>query len=170
MPRGIPKSAKNAIVSPVNYIDAPDQQVGQDVPRLLKSNGDSATALEAATIQPVDRPVDDEKMEMLKFMEMPVTVYIHETTDPQAEQVFEVQNNGQRELFRRGETKVVKRKFVNELATRKVTVYTQKRVQDADGVWHDKQIPRTALRYPFSVASDPHPRGADWLKATLAQA
>ena len=173
MPRGIPnnpeKRSKVTPVAPIGFNDAQDHQIGQDAPRVLKSTGPSKDALEPQYIQVVDRPVNAEKLEMLAFMDMPVTVHIHTTTDKSAEQVFEIFNNGQREVFRRGETKTVKRKFVNEMATRKVTSFMQEKRRDPEGVMHDVQVPTSALRYPFSVVSDPHVRGADWLKATLAQ-
>lgn len=169
MPRGIPNSklAKNNQVFAGRAIDA-QEHVTQETPRVLKSTGDARDALERRGVQIVEKPVDEEKLAMLAFMEEPVTVHIHTTSDKEAEQVFEVFNNGQREVFKRGETKTVKRKFVNELATRKATTYVNQRKRDAEGVQQEVYVPTSALRYPFSVVSDPHPRGADWLKATLA--
>lgn len=151
-------------------IEPMEQTIGQDHPRLMKSTGPARDSLEPALIQVVDRPVDKEKLEMLAFMDEPVTVFIHETSDPAAEQVFEIFNNGVGELFSRGQTKTVKRKYVNELATRKLTTYTQKIVTDNEGARAYQQVPHTALRYPFSIVRDDHPRGPDWLKFTLAQA
>ena len=95
---------------------------------------------------------------------------VHTTSDQNAEQVFELFNNGRREVFTRGETKTVARKFVEILATRKPTTYTQKKKRDEDGIMHEVQVPTTALRYPFSVLHDPNPKGADWLRYTLATA
>lgn len=157
-------------VSKSKPIDVMEQQIGQDNPRILKNDGPSKDALEPALVQPVDRPVDKEKIEMLAFMAEPVTVHILPTTDPSAEQVFEIGNNGDKVVFKRGETKTVQRRFVNELATRKVTTYTQQFKPDQWGVPIQVQVPHTALRYPFQVVQDNHPRGADWLKFTLAQA
>ncbi len=177
MPRGIPNNrpdsstdAANNPVSITQTFEPLEHQIGQDVPRVMKSSGPARDALEPAYIQPVGRPVDKEKLEMLAFMEMPVTVQIHTTADPNAEQVFEVINGGKREFFRRGEVKTVPRKFVDLLATRKTTTFTQKRVRNVDGELQDVQVPQTALRYPFSVIKDPHPRGGDWLAHVLAQA
>ena len=169
MPRGIPNSklAKNTPVLTSHAVDA-DEHVKQEPALILKSTGDAKDALEQRGVQIVERPVNEEKLAMLKFMEDPVTVHIHTTSDKEAEQVFEVFNNGQREIFRRGETKTVKRKFVNELAIRKAVTYRNSRERDSEGVQQEKYQPVTALRYPFSVVSDPHPRGADWLKAMLA--
>lgn len=174
MPRIAPNTEQNsALNNPVamtKTIEAMEMQHGQDNPRVMKSTGPAREALEAAQFEVVDRPVDMEKLAMLAFMEELVTVHIHTTSDPTAEQVFEVGNNGNIELFKRGETKTVKRKFVNELATRKVTTFTQERRRnDRTGIMEDVQIPHTSLRYPFSVVRDEHQRGADWLAATLAQ-
>jgi hypothetical protein len=151
-------------------IEPMEQQIGQDRPRVLKTEGPARDALEPALVQPVDRPVDPEKIEMLKFMAEKVEVLIHTTSDPNADQVFEVFNNGDRELFKRGEKKVVQRRFVNELAMRKITTYSQEVKPDAYGVPVQIQVPRTSLRYPFSVVRDDHPRGPDWLKYALAAA
>lgn len=169
MPRGIPNSklAKNNQVFASQTVDA-DEHIKQEPARILKSTGDAKDALERRGVQIVERPVDEEKLAMLAFMEEPVTVHIHTTSDKEAEQVFEIFNNGQREVFKRGETKTVKRKFVNELAIRKVVTYINQKVRDQEGVQQEKYQPVSALRYPFSVVQDPHPRGADWLKAMLA--
>lgn len=180
MPRGVPNPKQDdsdtAVMTRVPPVMATktfepmEQQIGQDVPRAMKSTGPARDALEDAVIVPAERPINGEKAAMLQFMEMPITVHIHTTSDPTAEQVFEIINGGQREFFRRGETKTVRRKFVDILATRKITTYSQKRIQDKDGIWQDVQVPNSALRYPFSVVEDRHPRGADWLTAMLAQA
>lgn len=168
MPRGIPNNLGS--VSPGKTFEPMEQQIGQDAPRVMKSTGPAKEALEPAYIQAVDRPVDGEKMAMLAFMELPVTIHVHTSSDPAAEEVFVVINGGQREMFKRGETKTVKRKFVDILATRKLTSYTQRRVRGDDGVMQDVQVPHSSLKYPFSVIEDKHPRGADWLKAMLASA
>lgn len=150
-------------------IEPMEQKIGQDRPRIMKSVGPAKDALEDAVIEPVERPVNPEKLAMLAFMEELVEVHIHTTTDENAEQVFQVFNNGLSETFTRGETKTVKRKFVEGLARSKITTYRQKESIAPDGSKVYAQIPSTGLRYGFSVTRDDHPRGADWLKATLAQ-
>ncbi len=136
----------------------------------MKSTGPAREALEPEQrIITQDRPIDHEKMAMLKFMEDELLVQIHPSTNPLDEEVFQVFNNGEAEFFRRGEQKKVKRKFINILAQNKLTTYTQKRVRNADGVMQDVQVPHTAIRYGFSILHDPHPRGQDWFRAMLAQ-
>ena len=156
------------IVAPKGGVDATEMQIGQDVPRVMKSTGPAEDALEKPYIQVVDRPVDKEKLEMLAFMEEEVTVHIHTTSDKEAAQIFPVGNGGQQVIFKRGETKTVKRKFVDVLARAKATTFTQKRVMDSEGIWQDVQVPHSALMFPFSIVEDRHPRGADWLKYALA--
>lgn len=178
MPRGIPgsgsastKAAHNPVVAS-RVLDATQQEINGAIGvRNMRSDGPARSALDPLEIEPVDSPVlDSEHMANLQFYEEPVTVHIHTTTDKTAEQVFEVFNNGTREVFRRGETKTVKRKFVEQLCRAKTTVYDQQEGIDAQGIRYMKQIPVNALRYPFSVVRDDHPRGADWLKASLAMA
>jgi hypothetical protein len=178
MPRGIPNKLSSAAshhpVLKSGTVNSEDEEIGQLGARTLKSTGAASDAL--------DRPVvgdgivsqkaklDPEKAAMLAFFEEPVTVQIHTTSDKTAEQVFEIFNNGLREVFKRGETKTVKRKFVNELAMRKVTVYENEEVRAADGTKQYKYTPRSGLRYPFSVTRDDNPKGADWLRFTLSMA
>lgn len=150
-----------------------EQTIGQDNPRIQRSQGDARDSLEPAVIEPVDRPMealDSEKMAMLAFMNEDVEIHIHSTSDKEAEQIFELFINGQREVFRRNEKKTVKRKFVALLAQLKPTSFTQDTITNSQGVKDIVNIPHTGLRYPFSVTRDAHPRGADWLRSALAGA
>lgn len=144
-----------------------EQKIGQDHPRAMKSTGPARDSLEPARVEPVGRPVDTEKVAMLAFMNEMVTIYIHPTTDKEAEQVFRIGNNGRSRNFQRGETCTVPRYFVQELGQRKLTTYTQREIVNAEGERVIQQIPHSALMYPFSVRQDNHPRGADWLKTLL---
>ena len=62
---------------------------------------------------------------------------------------------------------MVKRKFVEVLAKSKITTYSQEKYRDNDGNESYRQIPHTAVRYPFSMVEDANPRGRDWLKSIL---
>jgi len=73
----------------------------------------------------VDRPVDKEHLENLKFNEEVLTIMLHDTTDPTADPIPYVINDGRRQAFIRGQEQQVKRKFVEVLARMKVTSYTQ---------------------------------------------
>jgi hypothetical protein len=151
-------------------IDTSEQEVGQDSSRLMKSTGAADKSLEPSRVELVDRPVDKEKLAMLAFMDEPVTIRLATTTDREAEQMFELNINGQLAFFRRGETKTVKRYFVDRLARLKETAYSQKEVVNAVGIRDILHIPHSALKYDFSVINDPNPRGADWLTHVLAEA
>ncbi len=164
------KQAKNSPAIRTGVINAMDEEVGSPKPRNMRSTGPAALALDPEEIVIVDRPVDQEKLANLAFMREKVKVMIHEANAEIDEKIFEISINGKSELFHRGETKVVMRMYVNELATRKVTRYTQERYIDENGVKNYKNVPSSALRYPFSVLEDANPLGPSWLRATLLQA
>lgn len=144
-------------------LEAAEQTVGQDRPREMPARGKAR--IEAAHIEPVER-VSKEKLELLAFMEEMVTVLVHESTNPNDEPIPEVWNDGVAQRFIRGQEQRVKRKYVEVLARAKMTSYKQVKLPDNRGY---KNIPQTALRYPFSVIEDSQ-KGKDWLKRVLAEA
>jgi len=155
------------IVAPRKFIDAADHQVGQDRPRKLKSTGPAREALEPALIEPVER-VNQAKLDALAMNEELVNVVVHETTDKNANQLPDLYIRGVPQRFFRGKTQAVKWKFIELLARCKETTYTQEKYQDANGTEGYKQIPHTALKYPFSLVDAP-PKFHDRLKAVLAE-
>lgn len=167
MPRAAGK--KTEPVSTGQFLETEEQTVGQDRPRTMKSTGPAKKSLEPATIEVVDKPLDTEKADMLRFMEEELIVVVHQTTDPAEAPMPQIINDGRSQFFIRGEEQKVKRKFVEVLARAKRTTYTQVKTKDAEGNEFYKNIPHTALRYPFAVIQDPNPRGRDWLKAILAE-
>ncbi len=170
MPRGVPRNS-DATYNPVvasSVLNTLDEQVGQDASRTLKSTGDAKEALSEAIIEPVDKPVDMEHLEMLKFFAEPVTIRITTTTDKNAEQIFEITVNGRREVFKRGETKTVPRYIVAKMASMKETIYTQREVVNNEGIKDILYDGHTGLKYDFAVVQDSHPRGAEWLRYALS--
>ena len=144
--------------------DTQESETGQGEARLLKSTGAAEDALDTPVIQAIgDSPVDLEQIAMDAFMREDVTVRMATTTDKNAPQVFELCIGGKFEFFKRGETKTIKRYFVDRLARLKQTIYTQKEVVNAEGIKDILNIPHTGLLYDFSVVHDANPRGADWL-------
>jgi hypothetical protein len=173
MPRGVPNTPRNASTNPVimsNAIDSQDLEIGQYGDRVLSSTGPAEKALAPIVVPEVDKPFDQEKMAMLAFMAEPVTVRIATSTDPNAEQVFEINVNGRNEVFRRGETKTVPRYIVDRLARMKITGYTQRELMNAEGIKDIAYDAHTGLKYDFAVVQDSHPRGPDWLRHTLLEA
>ena len=159
--------AKNNPTVIRNRFESEDHTIGQDVPRVMKSTGPARDSLEPAYIQPVDRPISKAKMEMLAFMEEEIQVMVHDTTDDQAVPIPCFYNDGIPQHFIRGKSQTVKRKFVEIIARCKKTGFTQVLEQDCTGADTYVNYPHTALVYPFSVVTDPHPKGADWLAAIL---
>lgn len=144
-------------------------QVGQDNPRVMKSTGPAEESLEPQEIEVVPGPINKDKADMLAFMEEPLEIFVHESTDPNAEPIVYVGVNGRTQYFVRGQVQTVKRKFVEKLARCKVTRYSQQYIKDGNGADAIKNIPHTSLAYPFSVVHDPNPRGAAWLRKVLAE-
>jgi len=113
-----------------------------------------------------DAGLSDHARELL-FNEDFVEVMVHESTDENAENPVFTSCNGVPQYFLRGEVQTVRRKYLAILAcckehNMKTPQYTAPDGSRAVG------ISRTSsLKYPFSVISDPNPRGAAWLKALL---
>jgi hypothetical protein len=148
-----------------------DKELYQGEDRILKSSGDAMSALDQIGFARVtDQPYDEEKMAMLAFMNEDVEIRIATSTDPNAEQVFELTINGRTELFRRGEKKVVKRHFVDLMMRQKETRYKWEHIVDSEGEKHIRYIPYTALKYDFSITRDLHPMSADWQNAVMKEA
>jgi hypothetical protein len=149
--------------------DAAAEKVGQDRKRDMKSTGPAKSALEPATVEVVDRPIDKEWADAMAFNEETIKVMVHETTDPVAVSIPDFYNGGIPQRFIRGQEQLVKRKFVEQLARCRKTTFSQEKVRDNNGDEFYRNVPHTALAYPFSVVEDPNPRGRDWLKNILAE-
>lgn len=151
--------------------DTTEMKVGQDKEVVLPASGSiRAEVSELNTIEVVDKPFDNEQMSALAFMEEPVTIMVHESTDPFADNPVQVACNGVNQFFLRGEAQTVRRKYVEILARSKKTTISTPEIQDHDGARTNKIVQRTALKTPFSVINDPNPKGPAWLKQTLAEA
>ncbi len=106
----------------------------------------------------------------MRFMEEPVTVMVHESTEQYAEDPVRVFNNGVGQAFRRGEQVTVKRKYVYALAKARPISYSQDvHINQCNGEVVQRMQPRRALKYPFSVIHDANPDGGAWLKKVLQE-
>lgn len=154
---------------PRKTVDATDHQIGQDNPLEFSTAGE--LEVERAAIQPVDGPGGMDLAQRLAFMEEPVKIIVHESTDqndPDPNPLLQV--NGRNQYIIRGQEQVIKRKFVEVLARAKKTSYTQSQRHDpVTGNVYQSMNPRTALRYPFSVLEDKNPNGSAWLRKILAE-
>jgi hypothetical protein len=156
----------DAINNPVTKAPIPmsEKEIGQQEARTLASMD------ELKVVQPVsDQPFDEEKMLMLQFMNEYVTIRIATSTDKNAEQCFELNINGKAEFFRRGETKTVKRFFVDRLLRLKQTVYGQDMVINKEGIKSYVYPASTGLKYDFAIIRDDNPLGKSWERAILAE-
>lgn len=165
-------SAKQRIVAPrsSNEFIAGDGPVGQDAPREMSVTGP------ATITDPVIEPVTAEalrnkdKLDKLKFMDEPVTVLVHPSSDKNAKPYLELFVNGIRQNVARGANQTIKRKYVEVLARMKLTSYvTQTPIEEGEA--RNVITPSTGLVAPFSVLHDPSgARGAAWLSEVLAEA
>jgi hypothetical protein len=105
----------------------------------------------------------------LAFMEEPIEVEVHESTDQNAQPVIDLYCNGVPQRIIRGQRQTIKRKFVNILAdARQTALKTTTRVNGDEVV--NRIDKHSALRYSFSVTRDDNPKGRDWLRLKLQAA
>lgn len=155
--------------SPRRFVDTTDHDITPvDEPRKMKSSGPARESLEPRLVEPVDGPVDPEKLANLAFMQEMVTVLIHPSENPDAVQFPEVWNDSRKEIFQRNVPKRVRRMFVEVLARMKITKYRQEIVVDKEGTKAYQYIPYSALTYPFVIEEDT-PKGRDWLRKILSE-
>lgn len=165
-------SAKQRIVAPRSSKEliAGDGPVGQDSPREMSVTGPAK--VDDPVIEPVTAEAlrNKDKLDKLKFMEEPVTVMVHPSSDKFAKPYIELFVNGIRQNVARGQNQTIKRKYVETLARMKLTTYTTSTPIE-DGEARNIITPSTGLVAPFSVIHDPSgARGAAWLSEVLAEA
>lgn len=117
-----------------------------------------------------DMAPHNEKAAMLAFMEEPVTIFVHETTNPNEEQFCFNGVNGEYPVpgvpwLQRGKEYTVKRKFVANWLTAKTTTYTQPFAKETTDKANYMR-PHTAVRYPFSIIQDSQ-KGMAWAKELM---
>ncbi len=109
----------------------------------------------------------------LAFAEEMVTIFLHESTNPNEEQYVFCAVNCEYPIpgipwMKRGRQYTIARKFVANLATARVTNYTQPFAKETNDRANYMR-PHSAVRYPFSVIEDKNPLGAPWLKSLMGQ-
>ena len=113
----------------------------------------------------------NDKAAQLAFNEEPVTIHLHESTDPNAEPMVYCAVNGEgaqpgNPYLIRGRTYTLKRKFVGVLANARTVTYSQP-YRDEGSERANMMRPHAAQRYPFSVIEDKNPKGVAWLKQLM---
>ena len=160
MPRGIPNSK----------LDTTDLDVGQKTHIDIPGEGViDRSAMREEGVEIVPAAAMDGYATELAFMEEPVEVEVHESSDPNAETIVDLYCNGVPQRIIRGQPITVKRKYVQILAgARQVSMSTDTRVEGENVV--NRVSKRTALRYPFTVTRDDNRLGRDWLRKQLQAA
>lgn len=153
---------------PSKEVNAAEQELNPDESLIIPATG--PVIRDDNSIVAAEGPIGDDYAKELAFLEEKVEVMVHESTDPNAENPVQVACNGINQFFVRGQTQVVKRKFVEILARSKTTSIATRDARDLSGDLTTRIEKATALRYPFSVIRDENPKGAVWLKSVLAQA
>lgn len=168
--------ARTPNVAPNKGFEPMEQIIGQDKPLDIPVEGSISGIIR--TDQQVEAVEGltvaaglDALAAALAFMEEPVDIMVHESTDPNAELIVDVYCNGVPQRFIRGQAQTVKRKFVEVLSRAKQTsIQTETAAQDANGNVVNRINRHTALRYPFSIVFDANPNGRDWIKSVLREA
>lgn len=153
--------------------DSPEIQTEQ--PPMIEGGFDTVYVPEAPEIQVVTGATKSVKgkggldpyAQELIFNEEMVEVMVHESADENAENPVFIACNGVPQYFYRGVVQRVKRKYVAILASVKEHGITTPEYTGADGA-RAMGIKRTSsLKYPFSIISDPNPRGPAWLRSLI---
>lgn len=158
MPKGYPSKGRNT----VKELDTRGMEVGQhaDLPITAQVGG--------GAIQPVDGPLNKDYMDELAFMEEIIEIMVHEVDDPAAENPVAAGNQGRVVYFQRGVPTRARRCIVDSLIVKTDRISTPEYFNGAGE--RARAIRRTsALKYPFSVISDPNPKGGEWLRKRMAE-
>lgn len=124
------------------------------------------------TPQAVHSPVEvvmeikGKKADMEMFLNEKVEVYVHPTSEKNADRIFSISVQGKSEWFIRGQKKVVPRRFVFGLATARPTTFSNEEYTNPQGFQDYRWPTYTGLRYPFSVTNDT-PKGIAWLDQVM---
>ena len=127
--------------------------------------------LEPSRLLDVASPEFRNKAENLAFATEKLSIHIHDTSEKNAQRVFEVSVNGHHNkwIFERGKTyHNVPRNVVERLALARPIDYECEQYTDKNNVMGYRYPSKRGLRFPFSVVADSD-RGKAWL-ANLLQA
>lgn len=122
---------------------------------------------------PIEKVTDSDfikkEIEIEAFMNDILTVVVHEDSNDNAVENPCPSVNGLNQPFIRGQRQKVRRKYVEALASGRMTKYEQK-TPDPTKPDVVQMTERSALVYPFTVVHDPRgDAGRKWLDGILAQ-
>lgn len=117
-------------------------------------------------IEPVSANDFVDQAELEKFMNEMLEIYVHPSPNKEDNPVIVPNVNGVNQPIPRGKVCRIKRKYVEALARNRHTRYEQK-VPDATKPHQYIMSPDVVVKDPFTVRSDPNPKGPEWLQAIL---
>jgi hypothetical protein len=120
-------------------------------------------------IEPVVTKEFDQAVSEEAFMNEVLEIEIHESTNENDPNHVIVSVNDKSQPIFRGRPTKVKRKYVEVLARCRESKYTQVTPNPMEPDQMEMRE-RSALTYPFTVLSDPNPKGRAWLAAVKAEA
>jgi hypothetical protein len=121
--------------------------------------------IEAVKDQDWQKVAEDEA-----FMNEPVTVMLHTTTDDNAAPYIILSVNNERAPLYRGRPTILKRKFVEVLGRCWETKYKQNELNLQNIAEYNNVRGTSAQAFPFSVLEDKNPRGSMWLSKIMQEA
>tara|TARA_R110002096_G_scaffold210340_3_gene397666 strand:+ start:807 stop:1628 length:822 start_codon:yes stop_codon:yes gene_type:complete len=165
--------AKNNPVILRDTVDTEQEEAGQYSERVMDPRGDPRESLPPIGLQDDGiyehrGKLDDSRISLEVFMHDLVLIQIHDTTDETQVAIPEVTVGGVNQYLVRGQPLWIKRMFVERLARVKRTIYSQEKVRHTNGDETYKQVPHTALMYPFEVLEDTK-IGKAWIRDILAE-
>lgn len=122
--------------------------------------------LSAPAVTPVSEREFKDTVELTAFMEEPVVIRLHPTTDENAEPFVPVGCNGEQAWLPRGVNIEIPRKFLESLCGLQVRFRTE-RVQDPNAEEGYVQRASASMPYPFQIISDPNPKGRAWIERVM---
>lgn len=141
-------------------MDAGNMELPKDEPLDLSEVHGGKIEIEAINI------ANKDAFELEKFMNEPVSILVHESTDENTVMAIPLGVSGTIQWVVRGVEMTVKRKYVEVLARARTTVYKQS--QAKFDITDSRPEPKTAMSYPFSVVKD-NAKGASWLREIINQ-
>lgn len=159
--------AKNRPVVANHYLESEDQIQGNDGDVTFTEDGGQQVLDKPSEIE-TERVFNEDKLRDMAFNNEYITVRIEMVSDEKAAPVFEIEVNGEKAFFRRGEVKKVKRMFVEGLARAKPINYGSQEYRGDDGLTHIRYPTTTGVRYPFQIVN-PTALDEAWIQAILAQ-
>lgn len=151
-----------------SLLDAAELDAGLPQPRKMKSTGPAKDSLEPQIVVPADKVPPKAQLDQLHMNEEIVRIIVSDTNDKLATRIPDLYINGVPQRFIRGQEQNVKWKYVELLARCVETTYTQQKDRDDQGIEFYRNIPHTALKYPFTLIDAPQ-KFHDRLKAVRAE-